>query len=86
MKASLKKLLKVRHNPAWRGGSKCFTCSHERAVQINRDIKDFFRAKKRGHPMPWAAFVREYLTPEYKMKVHTDTLLGHVRRCLRIEA
>ena len=62
------------------------TCKMAKIDAINKDIREFFKAKKAGHPMPWAAFVREYLEPEYKTKIKHPTILLHVRRCLDIEA
>lgn len=85
MKPSLKKALKTTHNPAWYGGAKCSSCRLDRIEEINRDIRDFFKAKRAGHPMPWAAFVREYLTPEYKIRIKAATLITHVNRCLKLE-
>lgn len=86
MKPALKKALKVKWNPAWNGGARCSACSHSKHAQITRDVRDFAKAKKRGHPMPWAVFIREYLEQEYKHGMKVDTFLHHVRRCLKLEA
>jgi hypothetical protein len=82
MKSSLRKALKTKSNQRWRGGPKCFGCNLKAAKQVDRDIKDFMRAKRRGHPMPWTAFVRDYLAPEYKINIRPATLWLHAQRCL----
>jgi hypothetical protein len=61
-------------------------CNLKRGKEIDKDIRDFIRAKKRGHPMPWAAFVRTYINAEYKLNLKPHTLRGHALRCLRLEA
>ena len=85
MKPTLKKLLAVRHDQSWFGGTRCKTCKFRRLKEINEDIVEFARAKKRGHPMPWNAFVRMYLVTEYKIDLTPATLRSHARKCLKIE-
>lgn len=85
MKSALRKALSVKHNPSWYGGTRCGTCKMAKVKEIDEDLREYARAKRRGHPMPWTAFVRGYIHVEYKTSIRPDTLRVHARKCLKIE-
>lgn len=86
MNKRLQEMLRQTPNPRWKGGIPCRTCAHKRAAEINADLRAFAAAKRRGHPMPWSALLREHLLPEYKLELNCTSLRNHVTRCLGIKA
>lgn len=84
--SKLKKILNGKPNPRWAGGVACLTCRHNRIGEINDDLRAFVAAKKKGHPMPWNALIREHLDPEYKYQICVNSLRKHVKNCLGLES
>lgn len=82
MRPKLKKLLEQPVGRSCRGGVPCSTCAHKQIRAINADIGEFAKARAEGHELPWSAFFRAYLRPEFGIKLGDDAIMKHVRRCL----
>lgn len=85
MSGNLAKFLRQRPQRHWRGGQSCMICSTKKIAQLNEDIRQYAKARKSGHPMPWSVFYREYIVAEYKIPFLAGTALNHARRCLGLE-
>jgi hypothetical protein len=81
---SLRDLLASPKNPNWRGGIKCQTCALTNVKAVNDDLLLFVEARAKGHPMPWKAFVREWLAPTYAYPYTPNALRHHATKCLGV--
>jgi hypothetical protein len=69
----------------WRGGVRCQTCALPDLKLLNADLRLFVESRANGHPMPWSAFVREWLAPTYGYPYGAAAARKHVAKCLGVK-